>query len=418
MRPSARIQAVIEILEGLGHTNQPVDRYLRDWGRTHRFAGSKDRASIGERVFTIFRRRASFAWRMQNESPRALVIASLLHENFDEPALENIFDGENYSPPKLTEEERAAILLLPAKETPPLYVQAEFPQWLQGELTERFGANLLPEMKALSERAPVDLRVNTLKITRDALLYQLRNDYEGAAATPYSPFGVRIPQAESSAALGKSEAFENGLFEFQDEAAQIASVLCATKPGMRVLDLAAGAGGKSLALAALMHNKGEILATDIRSDALERLETRATRAGAGIIRAAPDPGTQSFDLVLLDAPCSGSGTWRRQPELKWRLTPQKLTEYAQIQGELLDKAARHVRPGGRLVYATCSLLAAENEGRVSAFLNPQFSVISASTIWRDITGQNLPPGMDEFFRASPYSTGTDGFFAGVLTRNG
>lgn len=415
MTPSARIQAVIEILESLSRTDQPGDRHLRDWGRAHRFAGSKDRASIGERIFTIMRHRASFAWRMQSENPRALAIASLLHENFDEPAIENIFSGEKYAPAKLSEEERAAVLV-PQKSEAPLHVQGEFPEFLIGELTERFGEYLLPEMRALTERAPIDLRVNALKSSRDEVLNQLREAGHDANPAPYSPFGIRIPPGEGSAALGKSAAFENGLFEFQDEAAQIASVLCSAKPGMRVLDLAAGAGGKSLALAALMDNEGEIEARDIREQALAELAKRATRAGATIIHTTQSSGP--FDLVLVDAPCSGSGTWRRQPELKWRLTPARLAQYARTQDELLACAAGLVRPGGRLVYATCSVLPSENERRIAAFLaaNSAFSLAPAAPLWRDITSQPAPPGMGEFFAASPYPTGTDGFFAAILDK--
>ena len=413
MTPSARIQAVIEILQGLNHTDQPVDRYLRDWARAHRFAGSKDRASIGERIFAIERHRASFAWRMQSENPRMLAIASLLNENFDEAALENIFSGEKYAPPKLSEDERA-LVIVPPKETPPLYVQGEFPEFLQGELAGRFGENLLPEMAALAERAPVDLRVNTLKATREDVLQQLREQGYGANPARYSPLGIRIPPGEGSAALSKSEAFENGLFEFQDESAQIASLLCDAKPGMRVLDLAAGAGGKSLALAAAMNNEGEVEARDIRAAALEQLAKRASRAGGSIIRTTETAGP--FDLVLVDAPCSGSGTWRRQPELKWRLTQARLAQFTRTQDELLARAAVLVRPGGRLVYATCSVLPCENERRIAAFLgtHPRFSVLPAAGLWRDITSQPAPPGMGEFFAASPYLTGTDGFFTAVL----
>ena len=417
MKPAARIEAVIEILDGLTRTDQPVDRYLRDWAKAHRFAGSKDRASIGERVFAIMRHRASFAWRMQSESPRALAIASLLNEDFDEPALENIFSGEKYAPAKLTEEERA-LILLPPKEMPPLSVQGEFPEFLQDELTERFGEYLLPEMAALTERAPIDLRVNTLKATREEILQQLRDEGYDANPTRHSPLAIRIPPGEGSAALSKSSAFENGLFEFQDEAAQIASLLCGARPGMRVLDSAAGAGGKSLALAAAMENKGEIVARDIRPDALARLAGRAARAGVTIIH--NDLGSTPFDLVLVDAPCSGSGTWRRQPELKWRLTPNRLEQFIKIQDQLLAEAASSLKPGGRLVYATCSVLPCENEGRIAAFLeaHPGFSLVPAARLWRDITDQPPPPGMGEFFRASPYLTGTDGFFAAVLAGQG
>jgi 16S rRNA (cytosine967-C5)-methyltransferase len=301
-------------------------------------------------------------------------------------------------------------------------VQGEFPQFLESELSEIFGANLLPEMSALTERAPVDLRVNILKTLPGDVLAQLRADGYDAKPTPYSPPGIRISPGAGSAALSKSPAFENGLFDFQDEAAQIASLLCAVKPGMRILDLAAGAGGKSLALAAEMNNIGEITACDIRRDALDQLAQRAARAGATIIhpQIADELGPQSFDLVLVDAPCSGSGTWRRQPELKWRLTAARIAEFIAIQDQLLAQAANLVRPGGRLVYATCSLLQSENEHRIAALLSrqPDFAPLPAAAIWREATGTNPPPGMGEFFRASPHLTGTDGFFTAIATRAG
>lgn len=355
---------------------------------------------------------------MRSDAPRALAIASLLYENFDEPALEALFSGEGYGAAKLSEEERAFILL-PPKESPPLHVQGEFPQFLENELSEIFGANLLQEMSALAQRAPIDLRVNTLKALREDVLAQLRADGYDANPAPHSPRGIRIAPG-AGGALSKSPAFENGVFDFQDEAAQIASLLCAAKPGMRILDLAAGAGGKSLALAAEMNNIGEIAACDIRRDALDQLAQRAARAGATIIhpQMADALGPQLFDLVLVDAPCSGSGTWRRQPELKWRLTQARIAEFTQIQDQLLAQAASRVRSGGRLVYATCSLLMCENERRIAALLarEPSFTPVSAAAIWREAMGAAPPPGMGEFFRATPYLTGTDGFFAAILAR--
>ena len=211
--------------------------------------------------------------------------------------------------------------------------------------------------------------------------------------------------------------FEAGAFEFQDEAAQIASLLARAKPGERVLDLAAGSGGKSLAFAAEMQNRGEILACDIDGKRLFALEPRAVRAGASIIRPhvlRGPPPDGPFDLVFVDAPCSGSGVWRRQPELKWRLTESRLAELTSLQDHLLEQAATRLAPGGRLVYATCSILPCENAVRVAAFRarHPGFRLANAATLWRDIgTGIDLPTP-DDFFRASPYVTGTDGFFSG------
>jgi 16S rRNA (cytosine967-C5)-methyltransferase len=405
MTPAARLQMAIDILEGLNGTAQPADRYLKDWFKARRFAGSKDRRAIAEQVFQIFRHRAGFAHRMGSETPRALAIAALLAEGGDPESLfaESLSGG--YGPAPLTDSERAAIAAAPSEAPPnlPLSVQGEFPAFLESELTRAFGEKLLEEMTAFQTRAPVDLRVNTLKATRDDVLAALQADGFAAEATPRSPTGIRCP---ANTAPNKHPLFESGAFEIQDEAAQIASDLAGAKPGMRVLDLAAGAGGKALALAAAMQNQGEIIASDIRGPALAELEMRAARAGATIIRThllanPPDYSTLigSFDIVFLDAPCSGSGTWRRQPELKWRLTPGRLSGFMATQDRLLLQAGRlTAEKGGRLIYATCSILPCENEDRVAAFLaeNPQF--------------RRLGPD----FRASPAATGTDGFYAAIL----
>ena len=414
MRPEARLQAAIEILEGLAGTSMPADRYIREFFRARRYAGSKDRASVSERVFQIFRHRASFAWRMGDETPRALVIASLLAEGGGDIAA--LFTGEGYGPAALTEAERAAIATPPSGE-PPLCVRGEFPAFLEAALIERFGEGLLAEMQAMTQRAPVDLRVNTLKAAREDVLAQLRGDGYAAEPAPFAPTAIRIPSGEGASQLARHKLFESGAFEFQDEAAQIAVALCDVQPGARVLDLAAGAGGKSLALAAAMNNQGSIIASDIAAARLKQIGPRATRAGATMIHAHETPRGE-FDRVLVDAPCSGSGVWRRQPEQKWRLTAERLAELTAIQDGLLDTAGGHVGPGGRLVYATCSLLPCENDHRIAAFLdrNPGFAAISTAAIWAARVGTAPPPGLAASFHASPHAMGTDGFFAAVLQR--
>ncbi|HTU00145.1 MAG TPA: RsmB/NOP family class I SAM-dependent RNA methyltransferase [Rhizomicrobium sp.] len=446
MTPAARIQAVIDILGELGKTNQPVDRHLRDWGRSHRFAGSKDRASIAERIYAIQRKRAWLGWRMGSDAPRALVIGSLLEEG----NIEAVFVGAGYGPAALTDAERE-IIASPRKEEPPLHVLGEYPAFLEEELKRSITTNpvipevaqrlsgthrdmsqwvpgqrslrelgrddklLFDEMTALQARAPADLRVNTLKTTREDLLGALRSEGYDAQPTPFSPVGIRLPEGEAK--LGRGGLFLSGAFEFQDEAAQIAALLCGAKPGMRVLDLAAGAGGKSLALAALMRNSGKIVATDVRAAALHELERRAERAGATIIDTHPPDGM--FDVVLLDAPCSGTGTWRRQPELRWRLTRERIEELKATQDTLLKQAALYVRPGGRLVYATCSILRSENEDRVAAFLESHrdFAIVPATDAWRESIPAEAPQNLGQFFRASPFSIQTDGFFTAILARN-
>jgi 16S rRNA (cytosine967-C5)-methyltransferase len=414
MTPAARLQMAIEILEGLEQTAQPFDRFLKDWFRSRRFAGSKDRRAIAERVFAITRRRAHLAHRIGDGHPRALAIASLLEEGAD---IEALFRG-GYGPAPLTDDERAALAVAPQPE--PDWVKGEYPQWLEEELRRAFGSRLLEEMTALQGRAPVDLRVNILKAGRPEVLAALKAEGFAAQPTPYSPCGIRIPPGEGSAALTKSALFESGAFEFQDEAAQLASLLADAKPGMRVLDLAAGAGGKALAMAAAMNDQGEILAFDDSAARLAPLAERARRAGAHCItlaeqRGGPLWGNGKFDLVFLDAPCSGSGTWRRQPELRWRLTPERLVELNRIQDWLLDDAARHTRAGGRLIYATCSLLECENQDRVAAFLarNPGFATIDLGEGWNG----NPVPGLGTDFRGTPQTTGTDGFYCAALRKS-
>jgi 16S rRNA (cytosine967-C5)-methyltransferase len=399
----------IEILEALETTAQPSDRFLKAWFRSRRFAGSGDRRAIAERVFSIQRHRAALAHRMGDERPRALMIASLLENSED---VEALFSG-GYGPAPLSDAERAVIAAAP---TPaPDWVRGEYPHWLESELSRAFGSRLMEEMQAFIGRAPTDLRANILKASREEVLEALRAQGVQAEPTPYAPHGIRITGEAGN--LSETALFKSGAFEIQDEAAQIAAALCAPAPGMRVLDLAAGAGGKSLALAAAMQNKGEIIACDVRGDALVELEKRSQRAGVAIIKTLHLDHSQPsgpFDLVLVDAPCSGTGTWRRQPELRWRLTPARLAELTMLQDRLLDRAAGLTRPGGRLVYATCSILPAENQDRVAAVLSrhPGLTLLDLSRGWP----VNQPPGLGRDFRATPALTGTDGFYCAGLRR--
>jgi 16S rRNA (cytosine967-C5)-methyltransferase len=419
MIPAARLQAAIEILEGLEGTALPADRYVRDWFRRRRYAGSKDRAAVVERVFDVLRHHNSFAWRMGSETPRALVMGSLLHGGETPDSIRALFSGEGYGPPPLGEAEIRALNSPPAGE-PPLHAQGEYPQWLEPELRRAFGERLLDEMRALQSRAPIDLRVNTLKANSADVLHELRAEGYDANPTCTSPFAIRIPAGASG--LEKTELFASGAFELQDEASQIAALLVTVRPGMRVLDLAAGAGGKSLAIAAQMMNEGEIVASDIDERRLVQIVQRAERAGITIILPRPSirggEGNELFDSVLVDAPCSGTGTWRRQPELRWRLTPERLETLKKTQAWLLEDGARHTKPGGRLIYATCSFLPCENEDQIAAFLerHPDFAIFPARDVWRESAGTGAPPGMEQFFRATPLTAGSDGFFTAVLER--
>jgi 16S rRNA (cytosine967-C5)-methyltransferase len=396
MTPAARLQAVIEILGEPG--SRPLDRQLKDWFRGHRFAGSKDRYAITEQVYDIVRHRARYAHRMGAQDSRTLAISAVLAAGRDPEA---VFTG-GYGPPPLTAEERAAIARAPAPA--PSWVTHEYPPWLEEELTRAFGPRLAEEMAAFRMRAPVDLRVNTLKATRAEVLGILRADGFDCEISAVLPDALRCAPGVN---LTAHRLYASGAFEIQDWAAQRAVVLSDARPGMRVLDLAAGAGGKSLALAAAMQNRGSLLAFDDKPERLAPLAARAARAGASIIavarqRGGPLWGNGRFDLVFLDVPCSGSGTWRRQPELKWRLTPERLAELQGIQNWLFADAARHTAPGGKLVYATCSILPRENEDRVDTFL-------AAHPLFR-----RAQPD----FHASPAASASDGFYAAFLRRDG
>ena len=399
MTPAARLQAAVEILTALETTPEPADRLVRDYFRARRYAGSKDRAAVASRVFECFRHYYSYAWRMQNAWPRRLVIAALLAENAD-PA--DFFTGAPYAPAALDAGEQTAIAAVPSD--PPLYVRGEFPEWLQPDLEAAFGADLVAEMDAMTGRAAVDIRVNSLKTTREDLIAALAEEGFDAAPTPLAASGLRLSGATTSK-LSASPLFKTGQFDFQDEAAQMAAQLCGARPGQRVLDYAAGAGGKALALASAMQNKGEIVAHDIDPGRLSMLGPRALRAGATIIKTSTAVPAELFDLVLLDSPCSGTGTWRRQPELRVRLTEARLAELIALQAKLLKKAAAFVAPGGRLVYATCSVLPRENEMQIDAFLGTHLDFVPIPVA-----------ATDTFFHASPCRTATDVFFTAILQR--
>ncbi|HEY1612591.1 MAG TPA: RsmB/NOP family class I SAM-dependent RNA methyltransferase [Rhizomicrobium sp.] len=416
MTPGARLQAAIEILEALEHTAQPVDRFLRGWFRERRYAGSKDRAAVGERVFATFRHRAAFTWRMGSNAPRALVLASALDDGATVAEIMHVCDGEGYAPAPLTEEEFAS-LAMPARTPQPLWVRGEFPALLEDELHRRFGDRMLDQLSSMRGRAPVDLRVNTLKATREEVLASLRAGGLEGKPMAHAPHGIRLWDRAGAQGLSRTPTFLEGRFEFQDEAAQIASLLGAAKPGECVLDLGAGAGGKALALAAAMRNEGRIIAYDTDEKRLAQLRPRAERAGVQIIedRSGELP-RERFDAVFIDAPCSGSGTWRRQPELKWRLTHSRLDDLRALQAQLLATAAT-LAPA-RLIYATCSLLPSENDDQVDAFLtrHPNYARTDAQTVWQAETGLAPPPGMAREFHATPFTTGTDGFYTAILER--
>jgi 16S rRNA (cytosine967-C5)-methyltransferase len=389
MTPAARLQAAIEVLDEViasaREDGSPADSIVTRYFRHRRYAGSKDRRAVRELVFRAVRRSA--------ERPENGRIA-LLGLVEDDPLLLDLF-GEARGPEPFQQGERAA----PA---------GAVPEWMRAELSPLVSQE---EWPALLERAPVDLRVNISRAQRDEILKQ----FEGATPTPLSPWGIRLPP---DSRVDVHPAFQSGFVEVQDEGSQLIALACEPHDGERVLDLCAGAGGKALALAAAAPS-ANILATDSNRARLSNLGPRAERAGAAVETRLLSPPREieelsdwreTADLVLVDAPCSGSGTWRRNPEGRWRLTPDRLDRVVEVQQRLLDIAAELVKPGGRLVYAVCSLLSREGAGQIDRFLGARSSWISEETPIAggrtDGVGRLLTPGHDR----------TDGFFVARLCR--
>lgn len=433
MTPAARVAAAIEVLTDVATRHRPASEALKDWGRAHRFAGSGDRAAIGNLVFDVLRRRASLAWRMGSDAPRALVLAGW-HHLWGEPieALASTVASDAHGPGALTDDERTA-LVDGSLDGAPDWVRADLPEWLAPRLSASLAMGLVEEGEALARRAPVDLRVNTLKAKREKVLARLSRFQ--AVATPWSPVGVRVPVGERTARAphveGETE-YARGWFEVQDEGSQVAALLAGARPGDQVVDLCAGAGGKTLALAAEMDNRGQVYAYDADARRFGDIVARIDRSGARNIQLRSPKTAEPLadlkdraDLVLIDAPCTGSGTWRRRPDAKWRLSDEQLAQRINEQDGVLADGARLVRPGGRLVYVTCSILPEENEARVANFLarEPDFALADPAESWlaafADVVPERFVTTVGDAGRAirlTPASAGTDGFFVAVMTR--
>jgi 16S rRNA (cytosine967-C5)-methyltransferase len=428
MRPGARISAAIDVLAEVIERHRPVSLALSDWGKAHRFAGSGDRSAIGNLVYDALRRRSSLAFAMGADTARAIALGAAPEALGVTPeAVIAMCTGEDHAPAALEARETAGLLTPPA-DAPP-HVAADAPEWLWPELVEQFGDRAVAEGQALARRAPADLRVNALKATRERVLKSLASF--APAATPWSPLGVRIaaPSGPSRTPNLQAEAaYQAGWFEVQDEGSQLAAILSGAGPRQQVLDLCAGAGGKTLAMAAAMQNTGQIYAYDDDRERLKAIFERIKRGAVRnvqVLRARDEKALAAlgdrFDLVLVDAPCTGTGVWRRRPEAKWRLKEANLAARMAEQVAVLDTAARHVKPGGRLVYVTCSLLARENTGQVRAFLerHADFHVVPYAEAWRAALGSTPPGSADgnsESLLLTPASHGTDGFFIAVLER--
>ncbi|KQP51828.1 RsmB/NOP family class I SAM-dependent RNA methyltransferase [Methylobacterium sp. Leaf108] len=428
MTPPARLSAAIDILADIADRRRPAADALKDWGLGHRFAGSGDRAAIASLVYDALRRRASAAWIMGADTPRAVVAGMLrLQYGLAEPTIAGLFSGERFAPPPLTTDERRALTEGSLAEAPPA-IAGDVPEWVLPALADVFGDALRDELRALGRRAPLDIRINTLQRSREEALAGL--SHLAAQPTPHAPHGLRIPLGEDGRgpALHVEPEFLDGWYEIQDEGSQLAGLLCGARAGETVVDLCAGGGGKTLALAAAMGNAGRLIASDDDPRRLAPIHERLRRSGAVAEVRTPRAGRARADVlgdldgevdrVLVDAPCTGSGTWRRNPDAKWRVRPGALAARLQDQAGVLDRAARLVRPGGRITYVTCSLFPAENDGAVAGFLgrhDDAFAVVPAA----GIAGDALRPAvrLTTFgLQMSPGLTGTDGFYVATLER--
>ncbi len=441
MTPSARLSAAIEVFAEIEARRRPATDALKDWGLSHRFAGSSDRAAIAGLVYDALRRKSSSAWL----SPRAAVLGMLRRERgLDDAAIVALCNGARYAPTPLSETETMA-LTASSLAGAPAHVEGDYPEWLDAHLARVFGDERTAEGAALASRAPLDLRVNTLTAERDDALAKL--EHLKAEPTRWSPIGMRIRLAAEakSPAIHAEPIFLKGRIEIQDEGSQLAALLARAKPGEHVVDLCAGAGGKTLALAAAMENRGQIYATDLDKRRFAPIHTRLARAGVrnvqvrtpqvrtpGGARAkiGADNGDDVLadlngraDLVMIDAPCTGTGAWRRNPDAKWRIRPGALAERIKEQEAALERAAALVKPGGRIAYVTCSVLAEENGDRVGAFTarHPEFSVEKPADVVK-VLGERAYLFSravllsDEGLLMTPRRTETDGFFVSLLQR--
>ena len=412
----------------------PADDTVAEYFRRHRFAGVKDRAAISEHIYAVLRYRASLDWWLARMAPSLaphgrtrLLVALVLVESWTPDDIKGACDGDRFRPPRLSGDEERLIDMIAGgklahRDMPPDVV-GNYPAWLGPHLEAALGKDLAREAEALNRPASLDLRVNALKSDREKARAALARDKIDAARTKYSPLGLRVFERIPLSTLA---IFKSGGVEVQDEGSQLAALLTDARPGMRVVDFCAGAGGKTLALAAAMDNRGHLVACDVSALRLERATQRLRRAGASIVQRQPLSGqrdkwvkrhARGFDRVLIDAPCTGTGTWRRNPDAKWRLRPEDLTELSALQADILDSASRLVKPGGRLTYVTCSLLREEDEEQIDKFLamHPDFSAVPIRDVWDEVIGGDCPT-REPTLRLTPARNGTDGFFVAVLAR--
>lgn len=404
---------------------------MKAWGTANRYAGSKDRRAIADRVYKVLRARGRLSWIMGGrEDGRALVIGSLhAIDGLSLDEIEALHSGDGYGPRPLSKQERSRITA--GQGELPGWVAAGLPEFVVEDFKATFGDRWAEEAHALmAPRAPIDLRVNDAAATVDEVEAELKAAGLDVSRTPLSAVGLRVP-SEPPPNIQALDGFKAGRFEIQDEGSQVVCWLAGAAPGMTVVDYCAGGGGKTLGLAQAMKAQGKLVASDVVNKRLENIRPRLQRAGveAELVLIGQNGGgledlNGQADLVFVDAPCSGSGTWRRRPEDAWRLTAEEVEKLHGLQVRILSQATRLVKPGGRLVYVTCSMLARENEASVDAFeaANPDFrpvaiaDILSAPQLSQTAQAKFAELSSGARLRLSPASADTDGFFAAVYER--
>ena len=428
MRPAAQIQAAIELLLEIEIERRPADRILSNYYRSRRYIGSKDKAAISETVYEVLRQKGALSWlateSAMDDSPRSWVLLYLIKNKRD---VDELFIGDEYSPDIMTDNEAAASVQASRLvqeneiENAPASARLNLPEWLFPIMQASLGESFEAEMEVLQQRAELCIRTNTLKTTRENLQITVQQEDLETKETRFSPWGLTVAQKIS---FNHLQAFKDGLFEIQDQGSQLIALATGVKPGDKVVDFCAGAGGKSLALAAQMENKGVIHACDVHTKRLENLARRKKRAGVHniqthVLSSERDKWVKrqagKMDVVLVDAPCTGTGTWRRSPDARWNLELENLESLKSLQSSILESSARLVKPGGKLVYATCSLLTAENEEQIQRFLE-NFKDFTPGILASMESLNGLDVTDDYQLRTSPAKTGMDGFFVAVLQR--
>ena len=411
MTPEGQLHSIIELVEKIQLQQQkPADAVMQSYFRNRRYIGSSDRRAIGDNVYGVLRHYHGLQGALTLTTPRLLVFAYyLLVKKCPLNEVEQMA-GQGYGPSPLTDDE---LLFLSQLKT---YNPFAMPKWLEEAINN-------PELiESLHAQAPVDIRINSLKNTRDTVLTSLIAEGFDAIPTPLSPVGIRLEKRQP---LHTHDLWKDGTLEVQDEASQVVGLLCEAKPGAQVLDYCAGAGGKSLSIAAAMQNKGNLILSDIHPHRLQRAKERLRRAGVTTYQLKDINQDSSwfkrqhrrFDRVLVDAPCTGTGTLRRNPDLKNRLTRTDLEELSALQRKILGNAQQFVKPEGRLIYATCSVLPAENDLQVAWFLNahPEFEAIPVANVWKQVIDTTCPFNSDTA-QFLPNIHGTDGFFISIFKR--